>query len=73
MPITKAEVFWSAENPDWMKRQWIAVPAAKTGDGTYEASLPAEAAQGAHWFVVASDERPVTVSSNLVELRALSH
>ena len=68
VPITKADVFWSAENPDWMKRQWIATPAAKTDDGTYEATLPPEAAQGAHWFVVASDERPVTVSSDLVTI-----
>jgi hypothetical protein len=68
VPLAKVEVFWSAENPDWMKRTWESVPAKKTGEGDYEAKLPAEAAQGAHWFVVASDERPVTVSSDLMQI-----
>jgi dienelactone hydrolase len=68
VPLTKVEVFWSAENPDWMKRVWISAPATKTADDTYNATLPAEAAQGAYWFVVASDERPVTVSSDLIQI-----
>jgi hypothetical protein len=68
VPLTKAEVFWSAENPDWMKRIWISAPATKAADDTYNAILPPEAAQGDYWFVVASDERPVTVSSDLIQI-----
>lgn len=67
-PITKVEVYWSAPSTDWMKRPWLALPATQAADGHYEAKLPAEAAQGADWFVVASDDRPVTVSSDYVHL-----
>ena len=69
LPITNAEVWWSASTTNWMKRAWAALPAAKTGDNAYEAKLPAEAAQGAAWFAVASDARPVTVSSDLVQIK----
>jgi dienelactone hydrolase len=62
-PLTKVEVYWAKANPDVMKREWIALPAEKTDLNHYELKLPAEAA---HWFVVASDDRPVTVSSDLV-------
>ena len=64
VPLTKTEVYWAKANPDVMKREWLAVPATQTGEGRYEAKLPAEATD---WFAVVSDERPVTVSSDLVE------
>ena len=64
VPLTKTEVYWAKANPDVMKREWLAVPATKTAEGRYEAKLPAEATD---WFAVVSDERPVTVSSDLVE------
>ena len=64
-PLAKVEVYWAKTNPDVMKREWLALPAAKTGDEVYEAKLPAEAAD---WFAVVSDERPVTVSSDLVHV-----
>jgi Prolyl oligopeptidase family len=67
MPMTNVEVFWSGESSDWMKRPWTSVPTVKTADGTYSTALPVEASNG-YWFVVASDERPVTVSSNLMQL-----
>lgn len=66
-PIVKAEVYWSLPG-DWMKRNWQALPAAKLSDDRYEVSFPAEAAEGADWFVVASDDRPVTVSSDFMHL-----
>lgn len=66
-PITKAVVYWSAQGADWTKRQWIALPANKTPDESYEAKLPAEAAD---WFAVVSDDRPVTVSSNFITLKS---
>lgn len=68
-PITSAEVWWSASTTNWMKRTWVALPAVKTAAGVYEARLPAEAASGAAWFAVASDARPVTVSSDLVQIK----
>jgi dienelactone hydrolase len=67
VPMAKVEVFWSSENPDWMKRPWTSVPAKKTADGAYDATLHAESSD-ALWFVVASDERPVTVSSDLMQI-----
>jgi len=62
-PLTKVEVYWAKSNPDVMKREWLALPATKTGEQTYEAKLPAEAVD---WFAVVSDNRPLTVSSDLV-------
>ncbi|MCI0491910.1 MAG: hypothetical protein L0Z07_03120, partial [Planctomycetes bacterium] len=59
-------VYWSADAPDWEKRKWVALPATKADDETYEAQLPPEAAGGAHWFALVSDDRPVTVSGRLV-------
>lgn len=65
-PLTKVEIFWARANPDVMKREWLALPATPAGEQTYEAQLPAEAAD---WFAVVSDNRPVTVSSDLVPVR----
>ena len=62
-PLTKVEIFWARANPDVMKREWLALPATPTGEQFYEAQLPAEAAD---WFAVVSDNRPLTVSSDLV-------
>jgi len=64
-PLTKVEVYWARSNPDVMKREWLALPATKTGEQSYEAKLPAEAAD---WFAVVSDNRPLTVSSDLVSV-----
>ena len=70
-PLTKVEVYWAKATPavltqdDVKKRQWLALPAQKTPETSYEAKLPAEAVD---WFAVVSDDRPVTVSSDLVHL-----
>ncbi len=70
--LTKVEVYWAKATPavlksdDVLKREWIALPATKTADNFYEAKLPAEAAE---WFAVASDDRPVSVSSDLISIR----
>jgi dienelactone hydrolase len=64
-PLTKVDVYWAKANPDVMKRAWLAVAATKAGEHLYEAQLPAEAAD---WFAVASDDRPVTVSGDLVQI-----
>ncbi|MEP6671477.1 MAG: acetylxylan esterase [Chthoniobacter sp.] len=66
--IAKAEVYWSAPSTDWMKRVWQPVPATKLANDHYEAHLPAEAVPGSDCFVVASDDRPVTVSSDFMRL-----
>ncbi len=63
--LTKVEIYWAKTNPDVMKREWLALPVTKTAADHYEAKLPAEAAD---WFVVASDDRPVTVSGDLIHI-----
>lgn len=75
-PILKAEIYWAApfaaetlKEPGLLakavvERKWSAVPATKHGD-TYEAPIPAEAAQ---WFVLVSDDRPMSVSSDIVKI-----
>jgi hypothetical protein len=76
-PIIKAELYWappfSAEtlkDPSLLAkavvdRKWSAVPAIKHGDA-YEAPIPAEAAQ---WFILVSDDRPMSVSSDMMTVR----
>ena len=66
-PLANVEVWWAKADSNVMKRVWQAVPMKKSGESSYEAKLPAEAAD---WFAVASDDRPVTVSSDLVHLAA---
>ena len=77
-PIVKAELYWAApfaaetlKDPSLLAkavvdRKWSAAPATKNGD-TYEAAIPAEAAQ---WFILVSDDRPMSVSSDLITVRA---
>ena len=77
-PIIKAEIYWAApfaaetlKDPALLAkavvdRKWSAVLATKHGD-TYEAPLPAEATQ---WFVLVSDDRPMSVSSDIVKILA---
>ena len=50
---------------DVKNREWMALPAVKTDGDTYEVKLPAEAAE---WFALVSDDRPVTVSSDLIQI-----
>ena len=62
-PLAKVEIYWAKTDPNVMKRVWTALPANKTADNVYQAKLPEEAAD---WFAVVSDDRPVTVSSDLI-------
>lgn len=69
----KVEVHWSTNTGDnWTKRKWLPLGTASLGAGRFEATLPSEAASGSAWFAVASDDRPVTVSSPLVQIKAPS-
>jgi hypothetical protein len=73
-PITKAELYWAApfaaetlKDPALLakavvERKWRSVPATKQDDA-YEAAIPAEAAQ---WFILVSDDRPMSVSSDMI-------
>ena len=61
--LTNADVWWAKADSNVMKRVWQSLPMAKTGASAYEAKLPVDAAD---WFAVVSDERPVTVSSDLM-------
>ena len=69
--ITKAEVYWAKAAPadlkpdDVKKREWIALTAVKSVGNSYEAKLPQEAAE---WFALISDDRPVTVSSDMLKI-----
>ena len=75
-PITKVEVYWSKATPallkrdDVVERQWLALPATSTVGNIYEAKVPEEAAE---WFALASDDRPVTVSSDMVQVTSAAH
>lgn len=70
-PIRKPEIYWAGASPagvspdDMRKFLWSAVPAVTKGDGIYEAKLPPGAAE---WFALVSDDRPVTVSSDMVRV-----
>lgn len=67
-PLTKTEIYWSKGAPpdlkaaDVLKRVWTPIPASKVSGNFYEAKLPQEAAE---WFALVSDNRPVTVSSDM--------
>jgi len=67
--VQKAEIYWagatSADNSsyDMRKLLWTAVPASDDGSGVYEAKLPSDAAE---WFALVSDDRSVSVSSDMV-------
>ncbi len=77
-PVVKAELYWAApfagetlKDPALLakavvERKWRSVPATKQDDA-YEAAIPAEAAQ---WFILVSDDRPVSVSSEMITVRA---
>ena len=76
-PLIKTEVYWAKaypagaeSDPELLRkaeldREWIAAPAMKNGEQTYEAKLPPDAVV---WFALVTDERPVTVSSDLVSI-----
>ncbi len=50
----------------WPERVWVEIPARAKSDGRYEAVLPPGArTTGAAWFALASDDRPVTVSTRM--------
>lgn len=50
----------------WPDRRWIEVPANARGDGRYEVLLPPDAqTTGAAWFILASDDRPVSTSTRM--------
>lgn len=62
----RATAYYSVSDRPWTERQWIQANVVTMGNGMYEAVMPAfAAAQGAKWFAVASDPRPVTVSSTI--------
>ncbi len=65
LPITKVDVYWSAHCTDPTKCLWNAITPTEKGNNKYEVILPDDAAE---WFVVASDERPVSVSSDLISI-----
>ncbi len=68
-PVVAADVWWAAADSNVMKRVWHALPMDAAGDASYQAQLPAEAAD---WFAVVSDDRPVTVSGNLMAVPAVA-
>ena len=63
-PLTKVEVYWAKADSDVKARLWTPVEASLHGK-VYEAKLPPEAVD---WFALVSDDRPVTVSSDMIHL-----
>lgn len=62
----RAGAYYSLNDKPWPEREWIQAKVIGKGDGIYEAVIPASvAAQGASWLAIASDARPVTVSSTI--------
>ena len=67
--ITAATVYYSTDST-WTKRKWVAVQAIPSNNSNYEAQIPAQViAKGSFWFASISDERPVTVSSMISEIK----
>jgi dienelactone hydrolase len=68
-PLGHAQVYWSKASPalaragDVTPREWIEVQASLIAENAYEAKLPHDAAE---WFALVSDNRPVSVSSQIV-------
>jgi dienelactone hydrolase len=63
-PPVRATAYYSLNDRPWVTREWVEVPVVARRNGRYEAIIPAAAAvQGASWLALASDARPVTVSS----------
>ena len=64
-PVKNADIWWAKASNDVMKREWQSLSAIKSDETHYEAKLPVGAAD---WFAVVSDERPVTVSGDLIHV-----
>lgn len=64
-PIVKADVYWTVASEPEKTRVWTAVPATVSANGTYSSTLPATATE---WFALVSDDRPVSVSSDMVRV-----
>ena len=64
--LVQTAAYYALNDKSWRERQWIKAPVVSSGNGIYEATIPAAAAaQGASWLALASDNRPVTVSSTI--------
>lgn len=57
---TEANFYYSPSGEPWKPRKWIQVKAEPRGKG-YQAQIPAKV----DWFALATDSRPVTVSSGV--------
>lgn len=68
--VVNATVFYSAADVAWTKRKWNAVKALKLSGNVYSAEIPADFKDKNTWcFASISDDRPVTVSSDLKALK----
>jgi dienelactone hydrolase len=69
--IQKAEIYWAGaisddlKADDVKKRVWTPLSVVDHGNGVFEAKLPVEATE---WFALVSDDRPVTVSSDMTRV-----
>lgn len=67
--LSNVSVYYSTKDQPWPRRTWIRSRAMPRGGGRYEAMIPAAAAtKGVDWFALASDTRPVTVSSGIARV-----
>lgn len=67
--LNTATLYYSTDSA-WTTRKWIGVKATSLNDGFYEASVPAAAITPGTWcYGSVSDDRPVTVSTEMIECK----
>ncbi|HEV7744524.1 MAG TPA: hypothetical protein VGO56_05985 [Pyrinomonadaceae bacterium] len=65
----RVSAYYCLGDKPWSEREWIKVKVSGVGKGLYQAVIPlAAAVQGAYWVALASDSRPVTVSSMIEQV-----
>lgn len=68
--IKETRVFYSFTDKRWTEREWKEVKAEPTKKGWFIARLPAQmTSQPIDCFAAVSDERPVTVSSDIITIK----
>lgn len=69
LPITRAEVYWTAGEMPWRLQWWEPIEAEEVGDGIYEALVPIRhASKPVLWLGVVSDEGAASVSTRIQKI-----
>lgn len=65
LPLEQVSVYVTGPDDPWKDKTWQQVPANLLGGGNYESILPETVAAKGFWMAVATDNRPVSVSSRI--------